>query len=404
MAATPITRRKAAAFLALAPAGCASTLRRSDGEAFFRHVYKNEAEPSVLPFNVGAVYRNEPEAWRDLPPEDRPTARLPAPERSPDYAPLGASFSDAPFRLDGGRLSRLARQNAFDVDGLSENVLFGLRGCALEDDATASLDGRDYRSAFMLREARVDYRAFRCVVGVWNVRSGRIWAHPGSTVPSIDYLYGQARLGDADHWGNQMATGLYEYEVGGRGAQKGAFLQKTTFPVLRPQGGLMLTMDDWDKMWKLVTFGPVRHLNPRNDIHAALLDGLDGPARFASSGGPVLPGLHDARFIRGPWAAFRAAAGLINPKPERDHGRAFRFMLLTGRDLRLADEQPNVVRLRFGSRHATLRTLRRRFDLPETEEYDHALAWRLLRAQRLAGTPVHGVISPAEAENGLAGV
>ncbi len=86
-----------------------------------------------------------------------------------------------------------------------ELVLFGLRGSRLLGKP------KGLASSLRLEKVPLDYRHLRCTLGIWDQKTGRVFAAPGSTVPHRDnVLKAAARKGKMKGRGtNQIEPGLY---------------------------------------------------------------------------------------------------------------------------------------------------------------------------------------------------
>jgi N-acetylmuramoyl-L-alanine amidase len=252
---------------------------------------------------------------------------------SPDYRHLRGladPSSRPPFAFRAEHLRHLCELNSFALDAGGDELLFGLRGCRL-----ASPEGQPAR-VLWLREDEPDHYDFRCVLGVWRRSTGELCAFSGSTVPDRRHMERQ-RVAGAGHLCNLLPTGCYTYRVGHHRAVEGAFILQTPTVVLRAIEGRGYTSSSHFEQDR-----------PADNIHPA----FDGITPFASAGCQTLPGRWSAKDGHvGSWARFRALAGLDND----DHagwGRSYSYVLLTGREARLAStlSQPAALaRLRFGS-------------------------------------------------------
>src|SRR5205085_3926708 len=121
----------------------------------------------------------------------------------------------------------------------------------------------------------------------------------------------------------------------------GVFREGEPFVVLRTLDDLEYRIGD---VWDSGEFG--------DNIHPARLDQGAKPPFFSSAGCQTIPGNFRNGAHTGLWAALRAAAGLSANSPASEDGRRFVFVLLTGRDARLAShgaDERALTRLRFGS-------------------------------------------------------
>lgn len=259
---------------------------------------------------------------------------------SPDYRHLAQPGLSQPFTLDGPILASLARLNRFDLQPGQDQIVFGLRGCTLDADVPTL--SRSVR----VTEHLPNHVDNNCVIGVWKRSTNEIACFRASTVPNWKYMENH-RQGVVR--ANMLPTGRYLFKVGTHrptGSNvKGALLENEERMVLRTSDDLTYTVrDEWDRG----QFGD--NIHPGfNTISGGASDRPD----FDSAGCQTVPG--NARDGRpsGAWAEFRTALGLDNANPIADHGKDFVYLLLTGREARLAAEgapDAALTRLRFGSR------------------------------------------------------
>ncbi|MFC7738259.1 DNA/RNA non-specific endonuclease [Roseomonas sp. GCM10028921] len=301
---------------------------------------------------------------------------------SPDYAHL-ASLAAPPamdFTLAGADLALLAAANGFAIEEAPAGIpiLFGLRGAAILRDHAAATEP-------VLRDQRPDHLTPRCVMGVWDRATGRVAVFPGSTVPDRRAVLAWQTKRTI---GNLLATGLYRYVVGVHNGRPGCFLlrdgngAKRVVVVRRSSDNLAYDLAD-----------VADRCAPGDNIHPTF---FSAPVDFSSFGCQTVVGSADnAGTHRGPWAEFRRAAGMTDGAAPA--GRPYLYMLLTGREARLASllrrqglagdaaSVAGLRRLRFGAHGAAVRRLQERLGLarpdgdfgPATAEALHGLQRRL---------------------------
>ena len=306
---------------------------------------------------------------------------------SPDYSHLQA-LSAAPaadFTLAAADLALLASANAFDV-GSDTPVLFGLRGAAIVRDHAGGAEP-------VLRDQRPDHKTPRCVLGVWDRAAQRVSVFPGSTVPDRRAVVTWQTQRTS---GNMLATGLYRYVAGVHNSRPGCFL-------LRDSAGnkrvVVVRRSGDDLAYDLADTAD--RCAPGDNIHPTF---FSAPVDFSSFGCQTVVGSADnAGSHKGPWADFRAAAGMQGGAGTP--GRAYLYMLLTGREARLASllrrqglagdsvSLAALRRLRFGSEGDAVRRLQAKLGFsapdgdfgPATSEALHAFQRKLPPAVRSDG-------------------
>lgn len=202
------------------------------------------------------------------------------------------------FTLDPSGLNRIF--TAWSVPVPTENlVLFAFRGCLPQSKPkgwVASLD---------LASAHLDYRHLRCTLGIWNRKTGKVFATAGSTVPHREnVLKAAARAGTMQGRGtNQMEPGFY------RDLQRGEHLQG------KPMGHAALRQTGY-RFYRRAHHAPPYTIsdplyfgNPYDNLHCAWNPRPEEPG-FRSSGClvveglPHCPRLADAGPNQGGWKVF----------------------------------------------------------------------------------------------------
>lgn len=351
-------------------------LRRRENEALLfdgglATVMSDEWTPP--PADEDSGLGNEADGWVEVTEEDAVAAaegRLPLfdegagatrpswarDDRSADYAHLRLPPVEAAFQLTAADLELLATLNDFPVADDATPILFGLRGCGI-----VSTQG-----AITLKDQRPDHITPRCVIGVWDRAGGKVSVFRASTVPDRRAVLKWKTSRSA---GNLLATGLYGYIVGehatvgrdGRlNARPGCFLLRTD-PGTKREVIVRRSADDLS--YELSDI--VDRSRPGDNIHPTF---FTEPVDFSSFGCQTVVGFADnGGNHRGPWADFRRAAGMTDARGTP--GKAYRYMLLTGAEARLAAElrraglaaDPQACRslrrLRFGSKSEAVRRL-----------------------------------------------
>lgn len=321
-----------------------------------------ESDPSV---EVLPAAKIKP-FWFQEPEGARPSANWPPDNVTFDYAHLTqfANVSE-PFAFTPQHLEELISLNSITREPQLGKVLFGLRGCTLAGTA----DRATWAKEHSLRELRPNHLDANCIIGVWDVAAGQIALFKASTVPGVDLMQKQI---EGSLGCNMLPTGFHQYKVGPhRGPrQPGAFRQQTSLWVHRTKKNLLFAANDagneWDDMDGELPF---------DNIHAAMLTGRSRPPYFSSAGCQVVAGAYNGKVPTGPWADFRKAAGLAHP-PEmkgsqetKDDGRAFDYVLLTGKEARLVStgEKQSLRALRYGSSGPAVLQLQEKLAAQPTE-------------------------------------
>jgi len=266
-----------------------------------------------------------------------------------DYRHLGVAIDTKPFDLTGDIIDRLVRFNRFPLGSADKKVVFGLRGCTL--DASVST----FADKVSVREIEPNHVDNRCIVGVWERSTNKIVAFQASTVPNWEYM--ETYRENHGKKANMLPTGRYALTVGTHRPKKknaagelvdnpkriqGALRNDQEVLVLRTEDDLTYTVrDTWDRTV------------PNDNIHPGIVAvnaGASTVPDYSSAGCNTIPGTSVSDAPEGDWASFRTALGLDNAHPTSNNGQAFTYVLLTGREARLAAAgNTSLGRLRFGS-------------------------------------------------------
>lgn len=286
-----------------------------------------------------------------VPEATRPQTRW-AEMRAPDYHHL-ADFtqpSGEAFELTAATLAFLTERNHFRFADRQPVRIFGLRGAALENDAEEAT----WASSHRIRAQAPDHLSCRCLVGVWRPADGQIALYRASTTPAVSNMFKslQTRGGGT----SLLPTGLYNYRAGPHKRaypdriQRGSLLIEGQYVVLRTPDDLSYDPFQPNDIW---TRGSA------HNIHSA--GEWSRPQVYDSAGCQVVRGKYNADRTRGvgPWASFRAAAGLVDAEgaaiaEEPAGSGTYQYMLLTGLEAALhagGDQtfRDSYRRLRFGS-------------------------------------------------------
>ena len=361
-----------------------------------------------------------PRWWRQEPP---PRAVWAADEDSTDYKHLNAAISAQSFTLDARVLRRALSLAHIPEAALGGRVLIGIRGVTFANRKRRTQRGDRWQASVQLVEAVPDHRTEQCILGVWNRAGGDgFWTGPGSTVCAVDYMFGQAEAfasaqkteENLDRFCNLLSAGVYTFRVGthrngSNSRQPGAFRLQSKVAVQR----------NYDKVLQFTNKDPweFRDADIGDNIHAAYRMAAHRP-RFSSAGCQVVKGTMKSRRTRavpvGPWRQFRIAAGL-RPSPTiitpnaankklvhtNEDGRLFSYVLLTGRELRLAaalkagEAAPNLEKLRRGSNGDAVKKLRSALRLPAGDAFDFELQRAFIQRQSIQLGWADGVLTRA---------
>jgi hypothetical protein len=344
--------------------------------------------------------------WQNQNP--RPAARWAGtPEDSVDTRHLLIRPAPQPVEVTDAGLRKALGWAGVNVANLGERVLFGLRAAQLLD-AAAFASGPTFRQSFAIAPHAPDHFRPGCVLGVWDTSTRSVWACPGSTVPNVAYLFGQAEAGARDVLCNMLPAGIYNYVVGThRRRLPGAFRFDSAAAVVRRyRHPLVFTSEDvWD----------FRGPEVADNIHCAY-QFRSGMPEFSSAGCQTMPGHTDGFRPVGAWRHFRMAAGLapdpdVSPNPNRpgavissEDGRRYRYVLLPAQELGLAAQYPNRAdqdpafrKLRRGSSGDAVRALQSRLGggLAVTGMFDAPTQRLLIQRQRIRQGWADGVVTRA---------
>lgn len=382
-----------------------------------------DARRSLRTARSSAQYRSR--TWSKLP-EPRPEIKWFDGQDSTNYRHLNADFDDAHFEFSAQTLKSLCESNSFQFPPLEagttgagntedaeflrefvgpainepvERVLFGLRGCEIVEGQERP-DGLSSQPV-LLREAAPDHRSFNCVMGVWDRETDEFWLSEASTVPNADYMSSQT-YNKLDRVSNMMPTGKHRYVVGphrrtSKYRQPGALILSSSVCVLRTLYSLGYSIEDyWDTSLR----------NPYDNIHATYPH-VPGsrPVGYSSAGCQVIPGWYNSARSKptGSWADFRELAGLKR-EPDyktgsvirtKDDGREFDYVLLTGREARLASQgSDDVSRIRLGSESERIGRIRSALGVTAGVTFDGEAMRALLHWQREMLGFADGVLTP----------
>ena len=315
------------------------------------------------PITRGEAEDYEVEDGFDQPDEDvtrstRGPSGWAADDVSPCYSHLLAPGQKAlnvtkTFELSRRELDLIIAANSYKPIGHNDVIAFGIRGTKLR--GAEKYEGVE---RIPLEDARPNHVNFRCVLGYYNMQTGKISAYTGSTVPWHGYMSKGVRH-------NMLPTGCYIYKVG---THRPATKSRWVSPALRlsdvklSESGLVTVLrnkdmvfdfeDEWDQC------------APSANVHCAYSN-----TGFSSLGcQTVKGGMND-----GLWADFAAHLKTLPANARVD------YVLFTGAEAAIAadlakagitrgqaDTSKPLGRLRFGSQGERVNRLQAKLGLKPT--------------------------------------
>ena len=286
-------------------------------------------------------------------------------EDSPEYRhilPAQRPLAKTTFEFGAKELELLIRANGFDPTRANKRIIFALRGAQMVANATATEreDKQVDRDKLMLRELRPDHRDFRCVIGAYNLETGKLSGFLASTVPGAKNVWKYQT--DQIAGCNMVPSGCYRYTVGRHNPSgsnvPGCLIENGASKcVLRTKNDLKYDTKD--------IFDPC---TPGDNLHPAFR--AEG-SKFSSLGCQTIRGSGNSDGdITGEYAEFRAAMGFGEPGARADNGKQFDYVLVTGLEAAIASDlvkrgldtdpatvQSQVGRIRQGSKGDAVRKL-----------------------------------------------
>jgi V8-like Glu-specific endopeptidase/GH24 family phage-related lysozyme (muramidase) len=248
---------------------------------------------------------------------------------APDQWHLPFETADDHFELDASLINAALTSGHYEPHyGSHGKLIISLRGCQIAGGEATAEDSL----SITLRATSPDHEHFRCLIGVFDTRSGRISLYPGSTVPRRTGMlgyYDRVNFGANRRLCNMLPTGLYEHCVGTHYSLKNGPVEYVlrlgngpepanagSATVLRSQNDLIYgTADVWDRT------------TPGDNIHPAF-----STASFSSLGCLTVRGsqTHNASYKHssGEWVAFRKKAGFHG----ENRGVRYDNLLVTGHE------------------------------------------------------------------------
>ncbi len=285
------------------------------------------------------------------------------------------------FDLTRRELDLIIEANAYRPVGHGDVITFGVRGATLR--GTEKLENVD---SLPLEDARPNHRNFRCVMGYYNRKTGKLSAYTASTVPWHEYIARNVRH-------NLLPEGCYIYKVG---THAPATRSRWVTPALRlsdakgAHSGLVTVLrntddkvldheDEWDQC------------APSDNMHCAYSN-----TGFSSAGCQTIKGgMHD-----GLWADFQRHLKTLPANARVD------YVLFTGLEGAIAaslvksgaDKDAVMTalgRLRFGSEGERVGRLQQKLGLSATGYFGASTKLALTEYQGDHDIITDGVYSPA---------
>jgi hypothetical protein len=384
-----------------------------------------EATPSVLDFGDEAARYEELEVERSTEPsaEDLRLDRLADkglrkafPERlsvppvywpsndenAADYFHLTKLETDPAdtgnFELTPADLELLLKANHFVLPDAIKTVAIALRG--------AMLGGRHEeveRASIRCMDTRPDHANFRCLLGFWYLRDGRLTLFSGSTVPCPMYMknyYFKKNGLPYEHATdcNMAPTGHYVFRVA-------AHAGGTIDPALRMSEPDRLASDAAACVWRTkndLTFGLADELEPPkkvfDNVHCSYFLNYNAGygASFSSAGCFTVRGRKDPS---DQWKKFQRELTTIG------RGKRIDLILLTGKEAALVsqghrasiDEEEIISllrRLRLGSSGEAVKLLQQKLGLAVTGYFGAETQQELFAWQKRKGQKPDAIYSP----------
>lgn len=249
----------------------------------------------------------------------------------------------ATIRVSDALLRRLCDINQFPIPKDAEMVFFGIRGALPYNP-----DNYAFEESRSIVITSVNYTSFRCTLGQWNLKTGKVAIYPGSTVPGIKNI--RAAISKKGMGTNQMLPGFYDdvkkgwHQGGSAKFGHSAFRQTRERPVRRSATDAIFTEDD------LLTY-EIQHDNIHSGFRTSVQDNLN-----ASHGCQIIVGMPDCEVYKasGGFKAFKEAAYAVKGQ------EYFCYMLLNAKDYERVDmamKDPFPRRLRYGSAGEAVKAL-----------------------------------------------
>ncbi len=313
------------------------------------------------------------------------SVRWAADKESPCYSHLLGSGQtsvtvEKSFALTRREFDLIIEANAYRPKGHGDVIAFGVRGARIR--GAEKVENAD---SIPLEDARPNHVSYRCILGYYNLKTGKLSAYTGSTVPWHEYMSKRMKH-------NLLPTGCYIYKLG---THRPANQSRWVTPALRlsdakgSDSGLVTVLrngddttfdfeDDWDQC------------APSDNIHTAY-----SHTGFSSLGcQTVKGGMHD-----GLWADFQKHLKTLPAGVRVD------YVLTTGAEVSIAAsliargaDKATITkalgRLRFGSEGERVNRLQAKLGLPATGYFGASTKSALIAFQEDKEIGADGILTP----------
>lgn len=284
------------------------------------------------------------------------------------------------FELSRRELDLIIEANGYRPQGHGDVIAFGVRGAKIR--GAEKIENAD---RIPLEDARPNHVAYRCIVGYYDKKTGKLSAYTGSTVPWHEYMSKGLKH-------NLLPTGCYIYKLG---THRPANQARWVTPALRlsdakgSESGLVTVLrngddttfnfeDEWDQC------------APSDNIHSAY-----SSTGFSSLGCQTIKGgMHD-----GLWADFQKHLKTLPAAVRVD------YVLTTGAEVAIAASliargadkaavTKALGRQRFGSEGERVNRLQAKLGLPTTGYFGASTKSALIAYQESKDLNADGILTP----------
>ncbi len=306
------------------------------------------------------------------------------------HLPLAPSFQ--PFTFSSATLARLVEYSAYTLIG--DRVLFGIRAAEL----VAGEYGQ-FSSEVTLVESKLDGEHLRCLMGIWDLASGKVALFPASTIPHQYWQQKQIEAPNAEV-ANCLGVGAYDYRIGAhephnRPFEEGAFRLSRLQPVFAWR-----FYNDLHQYALSQAKGTLGIVN--DNIHSAQTNSQPQGISFASAGCQVIEGDHcPPKMPSGYYQQFRILSGQAAMPSPLEVGQSYRYLLTSARKLESIVNGDNTVELLQGSTGYAVRLLQEylltvgllKEQVIDKGYFNGHTAYALYQLQQVKGVVANGIMS-----------